>query len=1040
MPTTTELSAMTDNESALVVLFDGIEPAFTDDAQLAGLTTGTGHSIRLGLTRDGLSWRIACDLRTGMLLDSPVTFTIYDFEGDLARLFGANDDSQQSLGDVPLGAGLAIHPSDDLTSRTDLHGLNVGVERIGSSGQRRRYPCTPDFEVGLEHGLSLPEFDLVGSPVSDNPIVWTGRRVVLYRCFRDHVTYPSRSAGQTAWRPFSEAVRLWWGTLRDEGEVSGRAWSLRADGPESWLRKPLAIAYQDKPVRAVGEVTLVTSGDEREDGMLVNLYTTSSSGGIIDDQYGLQQFVTFITGTTTDAIRQDVIDEIAAASAATGTDGVWESQTGFHVSMDSEGAIRIAVGAATAGAGVMQLCLHRKVWALLGFDVDLQNALEPADDEPRAISFQPVGEHVTFLTPGPDYWYAQIVTGSTGPDFPAGLNNGGATRVYRPWYDSGTHVLLAALNYGRGQVFRLGDAAVGAGASQSTVVHPGQLDRPPASDLTDYTEPRSIDGTPVDRQGLWLFFGKRRFAGSEEAFDEYWWARASWANAGGQQDGCVFGDTIVVTEWLDSGLFGTTSRGAVRSDWVARTETIDEDDGQVMAVPVLCLGYSQGSGLDLAHVVLQRLLLTTGTSDGWSSYNLDATATLDAGDNEPSGAHVVRRDGEVAALGLGIPAEYVHTPEAFAAEAAKLPNPQLLNTKTVFSPGYQSIDAIRSIVQSMGWAIHLRDGRYGVWCPADPVTLADASIVLDRSVRAVTYKRRRELEQDLRKWAPIDRWSFATAWTPHLNRASRTLELRSTDVGARYRSGDVEQKVMAHAMRQDGGRVERVAQLSRWWALRHFEVRGYPVPMITHGQRMWPGTIVRLTDPELVDPSGSYGVENRLAVVTGVRTTMGVNEGITTVDLLVFADRSNTPRLHAFSARGIGYDEATDDLYVADNWLGIESDGTWSDAAFFTEPLYTAIAQYGGDAVIEWWQWDGETISQTGAGTVSSVSTVSGSSRIRLTSTSGTYYRDMDTIVVLRPTTTANAAWIDALYSPICNDAGTWTDVAATTDGYPWET
>lgn len=1039
MPTTAELAAMTDNQHALVLLVDGIEPGFTDNADLAGITTGTGHVVRLGLTRDGLSWRMACDLRTGMLLDSPATFTIYDFDGDLARLFAANDDSEQSLGDVPLGAGLPIHPSTSLAARTALHGQNVGVERIGSSGERRRFPCVPDFEIGLEHGITLPEFDIAGAPVSDNPIVWAGRRAVLYRCFRDHVTYPDRNAGPTSWRPFSEAVRVWWGTLRDEGDVSGRSWSLRADGPESWLRKPLAVAYQDKPVRVVGDTTLVTSGDAREDGMLVNLYVTTSSGGLIDEQYGLQNFATSITGTTTDAIRQDVIDEIAAAAAATGTDGVWEQQPGYAVSMDSEGVIRISISNATDGMGVMQLCLHRKVWAILGFDVEAQASIEPSEDEPRYIAFQQVGEHVTFLTPGPDYWYAQIVTGGSGPDWPLGMNNGGATRVYRPWYDSGTHVLLAGLNEGRGQVFRLADAAVGAGTSQSTVVHPGQLDRPPASDPDDVAAPYTIEGTAVDRQGLWLFFGKRRFAGSDETFDEYWWARASWTNAGGQQDGCVFGDTIVVTEWLDSGLFGTPSRGSVRSDWIARTETIEEGDGQVLAVPVLCLGYSQGSGLDLAHVVLQRLLLTTGTSAGWDSYAGDATAVLHAGDNEPSGTHTIRRDAEVAALGLGIPAEYVQTPSAFAAEADKIENQQILNTKSVFSPGYQSIDAIRSLVQSMGWAIHLRDGRYGVWCPADPVTLADASISLTRSVRAISYKRRRELEQDLRKWAPIDRWRFDTAWTPHINRASRTLELRSPDVGARYRSGDVEQKVMAHAMRQDGGRVERVAQLSRWWAQRHFEVRGYPVPMVQYGQRLWPGTIVRLTDPELVDPSGVYGVEDRLAVVTGVRTTMGVDEGITTVDLLVFADRSNTPRVHAFSARGLGYDDSTDDLYVDDNWLGIESDGTWLDASFFTEPLYTGIVQFGGNAVIEWWQWDGETMSQTGSGTVSSVTAAVGASRIRLTSVSGTYYRDMDTIVVLRPTTTANAAWVDALYSPISNDAGTWVDVATPTDGYPWE-
>lgn len=1040
MATTEALESEDDRQVALLLLIDGVEDAFTDSADLVGYSTGESHTVRLGLQRDGLTYRLGLNLATGQLLDSPASITIVDFDGSLNRLFGSIDESERQLGDVPLGTGVEITPGEDLTARTGLYGLNVGLERIGPAGERHQYAVPPGFSVGHHHVITTGVSDTEGAPVSNYPIVWRGRRCALYMVLRDHIVYPDRSTGLSSWRPLSEARRLWWGTLQDAGTVSGREWTLDLDGPESLLRKPLASTFGSRPVRAVGEMSLSSAAEADETGMYMHLEVEA------DGTYGVSSWATAITGTLPSEIRDDVIAEIAAVSAATGLLGVWEDQDGYRVSMTPQGDVHISVSDTTDSVGALVLCLHRKVWAAIGYDVDEQPKFERSDEEPLYVGFHSAGDgDGDFATPGPGYYYAIFATGGHDIEiYPKGPDNGGITRVYRPLYPQGAQVLSAALNDGTGQVVRLSDGALGADTSQSTVAHPGQLAVPVAPSPTDPSAPIEIDGTPCNRSGYWLFVGKRRYAGQEEEFDERWVGEASWVAGTVQQAGLVSGDKIIVTRWLDARLFGfglDGKGGLGKGDWAARAAAEGEEEGQVYAVPIVMLGYRHGT--DRAHVVLQRLLYTTGTSTGWTGYG-DA-ATLDPGDNEPAGAHQQYRDAEIADLGLAIPSDWIASPTDYQAEASKVEAGAILDVKVAFSSGYQAEDVCRSLMQPVGWSWHLRDGQYGIWCPADPITLADATVSLDRSTRSARYKDsgRSRLQQDLRVWAPVDLWKFEASWKPHDNAPARRFDRVGPDPQYRYRPGEVTRNVMAHAMRGlDNGLAERLSHLSRWWARRHFAVRKYPVMATRPGLDIWPGTIVRLTDPELVDPNGgtAYGVTNRLAIVTSMTRTFGVDSHELVVDLLVLADRTTTPRYHAVIARGVGYDSVTSQLYVADNWAALDSD-TWSDAAAFAEPSYVGIVPFGGNAEIVCWQWDGNTWSAGMAADVVSVTTTAGGAYLTLANESGTYYRDMDTWVVLRPAgDTANAAWVAALFSPICDDAGQYVDsAAATQDGHQWE-
>lgn len=1029
MPTTAELLALGGHlEVALVVPFDGIELAFTDHADLVGLSTGAGHDVRLGLQRnESLTMRLAINLRDGQWLDSPAKISIYDFSrtADLAALFLPKSTTESSLGDVPIGAGLPVHPSTDLSGRPDLDDQNIGLERIGPAGERHQFAVPPGFDVGLDHSITTPILDIAGAPVSPVPIVWVGRRVAIYLMVRDHVTYPDRAAGAVSWRPFSEAIRLWCGTTKGPGRVVGRLWTFELEGPDSLLRKALATGMQSTPVRAVGNISLVTSGDTIETSIFCRLATLGYS-------YGERAWVASISATNADEIREDVIAEIAATEGTAGTDGAWNDNAGFRVFMDNDGAVSISVADGTPGPAYMSLGLHRKVWSALGYDVQMQGALYPDWGDARALEFFPADG--SYDPPGPDYWIGNFLVAPNDGAFGSGDNNG-YLKTYRPYYTGGTMVLLAGLNEGRGQVIRLDDAAIGGGGS--TVAHSGQLAWPVASDSNNPANPIQIDGIDCDRCGLWIFTGKRRYRDTEEVFDERWIGLASWTNGSAQEDGLVARNSIIVTKWLDPELFGYVTKGGIDDDWVARDEA--ESEQVVHATPLAWLGYQLG--LDAAHIVLQRLLYSTGTSTGWDSYEND-DPTHDAGDNEP--AIVLdgqRRDAEIADLGLAIPEDWIASPADFDTAVSTIENDAILDGKSAFLAGYQAEDVIRSMMMPAGLAWHFRDGRFGIWSPSDPLTLADVDVVLTPTVRVEQHSEAGEkrLVQEPYKWLPVDKWKVASNWQPFEKKVGTPFERVAPDPQLRYRPGESVLNVQAHSMRRGGsGFAERLMQMSRWFAQPHFEVRAYPVEALRPGLDVWPGTVCRITDAELIDPATGYGIENRLAIVTATQRTFDTDVCRLEADLLVLATRTATPRVNAPVAQAWGYNSATGRLYVSDDWAG-HGNG-WADAASFVEPSYSGIAAIGGNAVVEVWQWDGSTWAQTFAGTVTGAVTTVGAAYLTLTSTSGTYYRDRDSWVVLRPSTVANAAWVAAIFAPVATDAGTWTDSAAASQAlYPWE-
>lgn len=1006
MPTTTSLQGLASARYAHLLLVDGIRIGFTDDSILtAGTFTGaSGHDIQLLLKTDGTEVEEALNFRTGQLDQTTSTFTLLDLDraGVLPDLFRAIDSAEFPL-------GLSIFPSDSLAAYPEVHGRFVGTETIGATGARHQFPVISGYTIGDMHvggDQELPHHR--AAPVTRDPIVWRGRRCALYRCYVDL---------DGTRRPFSEAQRVWWGTITDQGLVNGREWRIDADGPLSWLQKEFGVLTQRDPVPAIGQLVLNTAAGQDETRIGIRLHR---GGDAIagNESYAVRQFTTAITGTIAGDIASDISAELATAAGAAGADGAFDAAQNRWVSIDSAGKIGIHIDDTAAEYGArMELVLHRKVWAALGYAIGDQVDREESDQ--YYIEFSDYeGGPTLGDPPGSGYVNARIKTWARDGRDP--IDNGGNPRYFFPLYSGGTSTLLANLNNGTGQIVDLGD-----GFGSTIIYHRGQLSRPVASDPADPTAAYPL-GSGATRQGLWLFFGKRRRGDVE--WDEYQVARASWRNGNLNQQGQVLASEIVVTEWLRPRDFGY-DRPKMVDDWVIRTNA--EEEYRVQAVPILALDY--WAAYERADVVIERMLRSTGTSTGWSSFANDPATILDGGDNDSAG--IIRRDAEYVDTGCAVPDEMVGNIFVFGLVYDSLPS-DLGRVKVAFSPGTSTAKIFESLTRPFGIAWTLRGGVYGVFDPYTTPSPLDIDFVLTGANKVADGGENRSSStgQELRALAPIDRFELNYSWAAHIDRHRLKYSTDSTDYGRRYRHGGVIERMDGMGMRNLSGWAERMRQLGDWWNQRHFMIHGYPY-MDREPRHV--GEFGRITDPRGVNPEGTYGITQMIACVTGVRTPLRPEEGEphAYLDLLVYANTASTPRLHAMSARGFGIDTDNNRIYTRDNWLGFFGAPWPGDNTFFTEPDLAGIDALGGDLDLTIIQWDGAWRTPIAGVQVTGTGSDGTGDYVQLDGAPSEYFHRMDTIIIASQRGTQAAQWALDYYGVTCAEDGQF----GATDGFRWE-
>lgn len=1048
MSTNLQLSSGSYAEVAYALVIDGINSIFVTHEDLAGgiedgsswigseVSPFTNASVTASLEFPR-SLPMSVNLVNGTLQPKQASFTLYDTDDRLVNLFAAKREDVKKLKDHILASDNAATVATKKTEFGDLiTGSHVGIEQIGPNGERRVNPCHPGFAgYGLEHPGIESELGSV-APVSSEPLLWLGRKYVLYAVHKNVNQY-----GEGSWTSFNEMTGsiAYWGAMTDAGRVEQKKFMLNVDGPEAWIRKPL---NQDggKTVPVFGAVNLTDVERKVRLQFAATLYQDLSTDGGTPDfpvMSAVDDFEDSLTGDTAGEIAnslQTLIDAAKNKNENAGPftgNGASESKfdffpgpNKFHISTFRTGK---QAGKFASWLATVNVCLHEKIWHLLGYTAD-QRYIE--FDSQQYLEIRPFDPDEA---PGPGFLTAKFVTLPLGyhaedvgkviedgqppsEDGKSRPDNDGETRTYEPLFKEGVYTI---------DPFYSGSQTLFINAERYRVQ--GQLSMPPASDPNNITAAYDLpDVGEVDKQRLFVLHGPRRVLGEEEAIEEKQVIMCSWKDNDGFVSNATespFKPTLLIVDWLRPRRFGI-DRPKLKSPWLGIVNAEDED-AQIKLTPLAAWKYANGDVRDYADIVIQRILRGTGTSTGWNSYHLDVDAAIDPGENNANAddnGNTIRTDAEIYDLSCGIPGAFMESPDYF---------------KTIrhqISPGFRRVNAyateteeakkiIRPIMQTRGWVWSLNGGKYGIVSPYEQVDPSDVDVVLSVESFHQTPGKESWPIQDIRAGAPEAKYEMERFWDPIDDSydEERAFEHKANDQGSFYRTRQVTRSWSDPTLVGGGwtdGLIAHLQDRARFWEERHF-ILTVDVHR-TISRDCWPGTKVLVTDPRLVSQLGEYGVTLFTGLITSV--IRKPKQERATIQILVHASNVNLS-FYAPQARAIGYDSSTNRIYCVDNWLNIPGD-SFFDVNHFVEPSWTGGA-YGGNAVISVWQWDRNTWRKRGNATVSSINAVAGSAYIELTEALGfTYYRDQDTLITFADSEDQTAAWVIALYSPTANESG----------------
>ena len=1061
MSVTNTLRGLDHAHTAYALVIDGCPSIFAthEDLEGAANVTGTWIYTDRALTSAAVtaslmipkSLPMAIDLRDATIRDQTVSFDIMDLNDELASLFAATNDDVKRLKDTIKPTDSPVPATKLTVDLTSVFGKHVGTELIGSSGERRQNPCflsgSSAFQVGMFHPGDNFGWGAPRVPVTDTPLIWTGRRYCLYRVYRD-VINTKLTSGSATWRPLSESPIIHWGQLRDIGETRNRAWKLSAEGPASWLKKPLNQNTTAEPTAFLASASLTP--EESEVGIDLfqkELAVPNTLLGFNQIDFGEFNFTRTVDGANAVAMFNSlevIVNEARDALVAFGGTTAFNQWKGGDIKLIAglrQFAIKVDDLADRNRYAGMRLCLHEKVWALIGYD-PVQETLEL--DDIKRVHFKAVGSFNTVPTSTTGYFEALITTIPQGFAAELGgddilqqgenlgqVDNQGEYRYVGPLYPAGAHYLDPTLNNGSGQIIFLNE--------MDEYKCEGQLVRPPASDPNNKTIAYNIPGVgDVDSTRIFLFHGPRRFLGSDDVFDEFQVAKCSWKDNNGYVaiDGEHLSPTLVVEEWLDPRLFGYDV-DKLNSPWIGVQGAANNEDSRIKITPLAVWKYYKEER-EKAYIIAQRILLGTGTSTGWvGGFEGHPFASIDEGDNNPSGGgnlhngFFIKTDAEIADLSLGIPKEMVATPLAWSNEDAKIPEElDLVNMRVIGKR--DSYELLQSLFQSRGWLWSLDNGKYGpmeILSPTDP---ADATVTIAAEDVVGNPDRPQSgwPKQAIRTLAPIDSVHLSHTFEPLENSTVKTFDMDSLDEGAFYRRGQVKHNITDIGLVAIGASNWRVAWMALWqqacdfWAQRHFKVslRLHRI----RGEQCWPGTRVLLTDPRLIAQSGIYGIESFSGVVISVNRKPSLE--VTDVEILVHQANAKKFSLVGVVVKPKGY--VPDDLkiFADDGFIGPPEPppDQIKDLKVLTEPPWSML---GGNTIIEIYEQNydiNKSWSLLGTGSVASVNVdVDGQNFMILDEAlSFKWLRDTDKLIVFAPAEKQTATWVRALMLPIGDENG----------------
>lgn len=1057
---------------AYVLFIGGTGIAFTTHPDLAGagISSWIGTTYGLWAVHDGLeppTLRDSIDFMSGKLEDNSVTFTIKDVDDVLLDLLATDRSDEQSILLQRIGPESTEDLSSVLTSEgaaQDLADKHIGLEHIGpaSLGRPRNhfrpFPfASGNYGTGLDHPVNPNGSDLAPVVITDNPFVWEGRLVTVYRIFLDQPLsnhYGIVPSGTHHVVQNGNAVRVWkkwdpddppiWvGKLRGRGEVNNQTWRIKAYGWES-LQKKLLNANTTAQWFPIS-TSLNLAGDRDQMAVVFRLEDGDLFGPVYYDSSIFNDGTHNVTESNS---KHDVVDSINDAIQEvissvndnySGLGGAADTHDSLSAGMDYDGAIWIRkAGAETATFFKMELTLHLRVWLALGYDPKVQNVGGAAPQTPYDVLFksETKGERLfpgTQTVPQHGYYTGVFWTvriGYEGVKYQHRdiMSNFGSRREFKPSFGGGISILDME------------------NADQDVFLHGGGH---------PYIEPQyfrpsqnlQINGQTAHTNGsrLFLFHGQLRESLEDEPRDVYYVAKCIVRQSGVQFGVVADGteDVIHTEEFIDPNVFGIDNPPA------AFISSHDGLETAVRAAPILLLSTLPNTRqADWVHEVFTMLMLSSGTSTGWSGKEtvVPPHPSIDEGDNGHGNTSalefILGTDREVAFAGLAIPEELVAEPneikEAFE-EATGDIHSAINRVKYVFPPGpVQAEDVLDSMLipRRLAWRLYGR--KFGLVKMASfPPSKVDETITADDLASPIPFS------QDLKTGGRID--GIEIEHRQRLDGGTMPVWKQSSlDARARYADGKKPHKMtdvglLSPAMflnRPDKRTMQDVVGASPWftaatqlWAREASEFHAknhYTLKSV----RLWPekgrvcyvGTRVHVTSPHVVTPNGTRGITAAPGLILRHEQILSGEEY--EVDILMFDGFGIVgvplgPRFYSVIGMAESYDDG--DPYVLtltpdDRAPWRHDDTQVSETDGFDEPSWSST---GGDALIEFRSWDGVSFSAPWA--TAPVSFVSSADRtITLTEdlTGDTFaeHRDEDVVITMADYDTQSGAWPKAIY------------------------
>jgi hypothetical protein len=1080
--TVAEIRVLESATQAYAIFVEGLPYVWVTDHDGDALL-GSGASSWIGRYEDAVAWetvgqrtvlpglvvpdglsRGMLNRKSGMFESTSADITIVDHDAVLADLFATEGQDEYTLGErvapdqTALDATLTVFPVEGGVvgpgTTIDAAGYNIGLERLGPARERRYFFHLPVQGIGLHHQHNPGSQDEYKGPppipVTASPQVFAGRHAALYRIYRDDTLGESYLAWPTWDDQHAGGGLVWMGVMRDQGEYAGdRTWKLSFYGAESMLRRDLGT-LDTAEWMTVSNVEVALADHERD--IAIAFYRWDDDNGNID-VYPSRAFGTVTlpaTGTSADYVTAvaDAVRDLADGTVAGDfNDGFTDPF--FDHDIDGSAAFpqnRVSVAAEhigirrppntglasnVAGMTAMTLCLHEKVWRLMGWEPQIQKTDFPDPSVLTEVGARKLNGGDLFLVmadvindgivspgggtaPADNYW--NLYFNTKGAD--GSLSNSGAMRFYEPLHAGGASSEIAIM-------VSSGDQDFGVAAQFPYVEGDPTVDREgydaaryflfrgkrTVGDVTDSGELVNGDGQSVDEL---------------ESEDEFQIARVQWDLQGtsyGTVDDSSGTTTFHVRAWNTPRRFGV-DRPRFLGEWAFEPG----GDFGVECRPLSSFSYYEATaGLDIERSwgMLLSLLLSTGSTTPLTN------GAFTAGLNDP-GFDIFSSE-----MGLGIHNEIVASAASVTAAFESVPGGQngaLNQVRYVYAGPVSSWDILADIVQARGLAMSLDGGEFGVVALKMPDP-GDVSISLNEDDIYAPIDRPDQTApvQTLKATGALDRTILQTRWDPSQDKVLEDVAIRARDPGARWRRGDFEETLPAHGLMHRDWSFSVVddweSDANQLWSLerprflakRHFLVKT-KISRI-QGQDLWPGTRVRLTNRKVINPAGAngtgadadgYGVTNALGIV--LRADLAsAQDASYDVEILIFADQhAGQIRLMAPIAK------------IANPWTGsatvpVESDAfahedSVDDALRFLEPDWPNI---GGALMVGVLEWDRTTwtLHDLG-GTVSVSSAVAGT--VTLSGSAGTFHEwTHKWLVPLSWDDQADGEWPRELFLPI---------------------